>query len=657
MFNKYFSCGRLLLNDKLWFMKNLLYLLVIGSGLNLSAWSQTPGSGILFDSHVKNRFLILQSDQKNAASGYNVSYIRFNLYIDPAVEEISGYVATLFKLTQPRSSIQMELSDSFTIDSIVYQQTHLTFHHASPYYLTIFFMNELAAGTSAEIAIYYHGIPSPGQGFGSTGRLEHQGVPSFWTLSEPYGARDWWPGKNDLTDKADSADIIIRTPQQYRVASNGVLIRDEIIGNVRYNQWKHRYPIVPYLIGVAVTNYAVYTDTAYSEGIMVPVVNYVYPENLSAFQIQSKPIVPLMEFFSNLFTPYPFVEEKYGQAQIGKNGGMEHQTMTFLGQFDFEIMAHELAHQWFGDMVTLNSWHDIWLNEGFATYCTGLCYENMFNGYYWPIWKQWNLESVTSLPGGSVYVEDTTNVRRIFDSRLSYSKGALVLHMLRWVMGDEAFITACKNYLTDAHSQYGFASNEQLIAHMEAAAHMDLTEFFADWYYGEGFPSYLLEVTPTGHQHYRVELSQTTSHPSVSFFEMPVPVKLVGTEKDTVIILDHRQNHQVYEIDPGFEIQSAVIDPDQWLISANNEVLLDIPEANPYIAIKVYPNPAAGQIRVSAPNTQGQLLITDLTGRVVLQLDNFDRYARIDVSNFTQGSYFVHLTAKGLSADASFIKM
>lgn len=638
-------------------MKNLICLLMIWSGMNYVTRAQTPGSGILFDSHVKSSTNILKSDNKNAASGYDVSYIRFNLYIDPAVEEISGNVATLFKMTQPRSSIQMELTTDLTIDSILYGQTHLTFNHLSPYYLTIHFMNELAIGTIAEITIYYHGIPSAGNGFGSVGRLEHQGVPSFWTLSEPYGCRDWWPGKNDLTDKADSVDLIVRTPQQYRAASNGVLVRDEVTANIRTQQWKHRYPVVPYLIGVAVTNYAVYTDTAYSLGIMVPVVNYVYPENLPAFQIQSKPIVPLMEFFSNLFTIYPFVEEKYGQAQFGMGGGMEHQTMTFLGRFDFEVMAHELAHQWFGNMVTLNSWHDIWLNEGFATYCAGLCYENMFNGYYWPIWKQWNLESVTGLPGGSVYVEDTTSVSRIFDSRLSYSKGALVLHMLRWVIGDEAFFTGCKNYLTDAQSQYGFASNEQLKAHMEAAGQMDLTEFFADWYYGEGYPSYLLEITRTGNQHYRIELSQTTSHPSVSFFEMPVPVKLIGVEKDTVIILDHRQNHQVYDIDPGFEVQSAVIDPDQWLISANNEVLLDIPETNQYIPVKVYPNPAATQLRVSAPNVKGQLVITDLSGRIILQFDDFDGIARVDISNFAKGQYFLQINGKRGIADASFIKM
>jgi aminopeptidase N len=178
----------------------------------------------------------------------------------------------------------------------------------------------------------------------------------------------------------------------------------------------------------------------------------------------------------------------------------------------------------------LPRWQDIWLNEGFATYLTGLAIENIAGDQSFLNWKQRNVRVITTFPGGSVFVNDTTNISALFSGRLSYSKGAYLLHMLRWIMGDEQFFNGIRNYYEDPEVANGFAQHEQLVAHMEAAGDTSLTEFFNDWYYGEGYPVYSLKYSGDNSRTELV-LSQSTSHPSVDFFEMPVPVRVYNEQK------------------------------------------------------------------------------------------------------------------------------
>ncbi|MGE5317131.1 MAG: M1 family aminopeptidase, partial [Chloroflexota bacterium] len=606
----------------------------------------------------KNTPVLKSDDATDETSGYDVRYMKMNLNIDPNQLYISGYVSTVIQARIPLSEIKMQLATDFTVDSIIYAAQHLSFTHLQPWDLIITLPQPLVEGERMQFDIHYHGVPSTAQGFGTVGSEVHEGVPAFWTLSEPYGARDWWPGKNDLTDKIDTTEIIINTPVQYRAASNGLLISDTVSGNTRINHWKHNYPIAPYLIGVAVTNYAVYTDTTYSAGTMVPVLNYVYPETLEEAMSRTESTAPLMELYTDLFIPYPFSSEKYGHAQFGWGGGMEHQTMTFLGRFDFEIIAHELAHQWFGDAVTLNSWHDIWLNEGFATYLSGLSYEHLFDGFYWPRWKMITLNVITALPGGSVYVDDTTNINRIFDSRLSYRKGSYVLHSMRWLIGDSAFFAACRNYLNDPQAMYGFASTDLLKSHMEASSGKDLTEFFNDWYYGKGYPSYTLNVSSNEDQSYTLELSQVTSDPSVDFFEMPVPVTFYSGGVDTTFILDHHTNGQTWIVNlPFIIIDSINIDPEMWLISGNNQILLDSSNPDLNNKLQIYPNPTKDFIRLSSAKRNSIVYISDIKGSEIMQIRDYDGFKWIDVSTLRKGVYIVKIKSNTFEAKAKLVKL
>ena len=467
--------------------------------------------------------------------------------------------------------------------------------------------------------------------------------PIVWTLSEPYGAKDWWPCKESLADKIDSIDVYITCPQQYLAASNGKLVDDKISGQNRTAHWSHRFPIATYLIGIAVTNYQTYSDFLdLPNGEKIEVLNYVYPEYLATAKSKSTEILNILSFYNSKFMTYPFASEKYGHAQFGWGGGMEHQTMSFMTNLEFELVAHEMAHQWFGDYITLASWHDIWLNEGFATYLTGLTYENLQNGQYWQLWKNNQVSRIISSPDGSVYVPDTTNVNRIFNGRLSYSKGAYLLHMLRWEMGDALFFEGMKNYLKDPEIANGFASQEKLVKHMETVVDTSFTEFFKDWYYGEGYPIYRLTYyTDFGKQ--KLRISQSSSNSAVGFFEMHIPVRVWKDGKYTDLRLYNTTQNQEFIIAES-AVDKIEFDPDKWLI-AKADVVNPVPHVSMLSDIQIIPEAKYRSIRVLLPEYlgKGTLRIVDLSGRLVKVCELTESDSHINVSNLKSGIYLVNV--------------
>ncbi len=529
---------------------------------------------------------------------YDLTYQRMEWQIDPAVRFIAGKITSRYTSEIPSlQRIRFDLRENMTVDSVKSGNQHLQFTHPGDL-LEIVLQNAVQKGASDSLSVYYRGVPYR-SGFGSFEATTHgtEKVPVLWTLSEPYGAFEWWPCKQSLTDKIDSADIVVTSPELYRTASNGLLLSEKVKEGKRTMHWRHRYPIATYLVAVAVTNYTGYSDTVRLEGgKIMPVVNFVYPENLDDVKSKTGVTTGLISLFSRLFGEYPFAREKYGHAQFGWNGGMEHQTMSFMGIFDFELIAHELAHSWFGNTITLASWHDIWLNEGFATYATGLAYEGMFDGIYWKPWKKLIHDQIVSQNGGSVYVTDTTNVSRLFDSRLSYSKGAYLLHMLRGILGEEPFFRAVRNYFNDPLIKYKFATHDQWVKHLESASGTSLSGFFSDWYTGEGFPVYSAGFRHINPATLQITILQEPSVSSAGFFEMPLPVRVYNANKSDSadFRLDHRYNGQVFEVPVRFEVAGMAIDPDFWLIRKVNSVtaIRDLPGSDS--GMTLYPNPSSG---------------------------------------------------------------
>jgi hypothetical protein len=272
-----------------------------------------------------------------------------------------------------------------------------------------------------------------------------------------------------------------------------------------------------------------------------------------------------------------------------------------------------LAHQWFGNKITCGSWEDIWLNEGFATYLSGLCYERI-QPQYWKQFKQQRINSATSQAGGSVFVNDTTNVGRIFSGRLSYAKGAMVLHMLRWINGDSLFFQGVRNYLNDPALAYGYAKTADLKRHLSTTSGKNLDGFFEDWFTGQGYPSYKINWYPLANNQLMIQVKQTQSHPSVPYFKLPLPLRLKGPQgqvKD--IVLNHTFDGQNFSIQAPFSVNAIEFDPDYWLITKDN--LVEKTAVGTYdlrtlgFDMRIEPNPVSG-------NRLQALLTTPATGNL-----------------------------------------
>lgn len=622
-------------------MKNILLLplLLFTLGASAQDWS---GIDCIASQEAAMHRKMLQIPPKFTGQEYDLKYHRFNWTVNPAKDSIKGSITTYFTAVQNNLSlVDFSLMDNMLVDSVKYHGASAVSMHVNDK-VTITLPVAIAAGTLDSVTVYYHGKPLPAAGsFGSFITDVHSGAPVLWTLSEPYGAYEWWPCKNDLSDKIDSIDVYITYPTGNKAASNGILLSTETNGSWKTSHWRHRYPIAAYLIAIAVTNYSEYTENVMLSQGTLPVLNYVFPENLASAQSQTPDLWEVLQFYDSLIAPYPFMNEKYGHAQFNWGGGMEHQTMSYMVGFDYELMAHELSHQWYGDAVTCASWHDIWLNEGFATYITALCYD-FLQPAYWSSWKNGAIQYITSAPDGSVYVDDTSSVDRVFDGRLSYRKGAYVLHMMRWVVGDSAFFQGLRNYY-NAHL-YGYATTDDLISAMETASGKQLDEFFADWFYGQGFPTYSVQVEWTGTQT-KFVISQTQSHASVSFFEMPVPIKCNINEQDTTIVLNNTQNNQTFLLDIGMP-QSVSFDPEKWILSAGNQISLGISTAN-NLQPAVYPNPASDKLIISGLEA-GLVYKTELInaeGKVIYVTELSRQSNQINVDKYARGVYTLRLTA------------
>lgn len=575
----------------------------------------------------------LSAKASSQTGTYDVIYHRFNLYLNPDSSYISGSVTTYFKALVANDSLLLDASDFLNIDSVIYHGVKII-HKLNDNLLSVHFPAPLLMDKMDSLTIFYHSKPVA-SGFGSFSVTHHEGVPNLWTLSEPYGSRDWWPGKMSLNDKIDSIDIFTAVPSNYRSVANGVLVSEAQYESLRHMHWKHRYPIASYLIGVTVTNYVDYTEYIKTGADSFPVVNYVFPEEYPDIKQYTEKLSPIIRLYDSLFVAYPFKREKYGQAHFGWHGGMEHQTVSFVADFSEDLMAHELAHQWFGDKITCASWSEIWLNEGFATYLNGLAIEYL-RPHLWKQWKQEKIKGIVSLPDGSVYVPDTTDINRIFNSRLSYNKGALVLNMLRWELGDSVFFQACRNYLDDPALAYGFTTTSDLKKHFEAASGKNLDHFFQSWIYGEGYPLYLITWSQEKDK-LKLVISQNQSHPSVSFYKMHLPVKIKSLGGDTLLRLDHTVQNQEYEIKIQSRVTSVEFDPDVQLIARSN-IWREGEEE-----VLVLPNPARGLFRLYVRNYPlvNELTLFNELGRQVLVLKNYNSLSEIDISGLKYGIYLI----------------
>ncbi len=592
-------------------------------------------------------------------SSVNISYYGLNLTLTTGQNYLSGNVNVKGNFLIPNNTFFLNLSNSMSVDSVTGQGV-TGFTHLNNF-LNINFDNNR---NNFGIRIYYKGLPG-NSGFGSFTFSSQNSVPVIWSLSEPFGSSDWFPNKNSPSDKADSSEVWITCASNLTGVSNGLLYETiSNANNTKTYKWKSRYPISSYLISIAVTNYSLYTNYfKYAPADSMAVNHYLYPGTLNSVKSNLDLTPQMLALFSEKYSLYPFIQEKYGHAQFGWGGGMEHQTISSMGAFYTSVIAHELAHQWFGDKVTCRNFNSIWLNEGFATYSESVWLEN-YEGResYNEAIKSRMASARNAL--GSLYVLNTNNVNEIFNSNRTYSKGAVVLHMLRGVTGDSTFFDILKSYVNDPALAYSTAITEDLQRVSEQVSGKNLNYFFQEWIYGENYPVYTINWGKSKRADGRYDAIVTVTqkqNTNPAFFTMPVDVKISDSKGDTTFTVFNNAQTQTFSFVVNSNPSLVTFDP-------ANKILKDKKGDDPVESIDFrllqnYPNPFNPQTKIMymlKEYTDVNLRVYDLCGREVAKLvSDKQRPGTYEVAfiagNFASGVYLYKLDAGGLTESKKMV--
>lgn len=588
---------------------------------------------------------------------YDLLYQRMEVSLDPAVYNISGSVTSHFKPSQSMSSIYFDLANTLTVSQVQYHGTNLTFQQLPTKEVRIDFASSLPANVTDSLKITYSGPPATDNNAFSSG--SQNGTPIISTLSEPYGAQDWFPTKQSMNDKIDRFDFKITAPSQYNVAANGKLMSETQLQNgKKLTFWRTMYPMASYLVALAITNFTKLNDTMGSPPF--PFVNYVYPTTANNTSTMSNInwTKQVMDTFETYFGAYPFRNEKYGHMEFQYGGTcMEHQTMSSMSSWDRGVIAHELAHQWFGDKVTCGTWNDIWLNEGFATFGEHLANEKLLmTNAQFMTYLLGQKNYITGAPGGSVYVADSNldNIGVIFSSRLSYAKGGYVLRMLKWILGDTAFYQSLKEYHSRPNLAYSYAKTADLNTSLLQSTGKDFTEFFNDWIYGEGYPTYTIRWKQNGNQ-VTFRASQVQSSPTVSFFEMPLPIKVNGTGGQVAYFaLNNTTNNQYFTQTVSFPVASVEFNYEYQILEKNSTVSQDATLATadlPTETFALYPNPAHNELNIKGIFQKTDYTIYFTDGKLVRKAA-YEPGKAVNIAELVPGTYMFRIKDK----DIKFIK-
>lgn len=520
-----------------------------------------------------------------------------NIDINPSTGFVTGHnVMRVRSLAPALTTFRFRLQNILPIGGVKVNGNTAAYTRIDSANVDVTLDRAYAVDEQFDVRVDYSGNPQ-NNGFDSIVFSTQGGQPLAFTLSETNFAYTWWPTKDDNFDKS-TANLRFTIPSTMAIASQGTLQSITPAGTGKNTwHWKTDYPTATYLYSFSVTNYNRFQDS-YNWGgpSPMPLEFFIYPgsdttTNRNAWRAS----VQMLATFRPIFGLYPFINEKYGIYQFGFGGGMEHQTMTGQGSFGESLTAHELAHQWWGDMITCAKWNDIWLNEGFATYGEALWLERKPGSTGLPALHSAMAARRPSTVAGTIYKAEPLNVgdiNLIFSTASSYRKPAWVLHMLRRIVGDATFFQILAEYR--AQFEYKSALTTDFINVVNGVVGRDMNWFFQPWIYQPGAPAYQTawqNQTINGQPHLAVFVrqSQTTSYPTYS---MPIDlvVTIGGTPTTLRIWNDAREDH--YLIPTTGAATAVALDPTPWVLATANTTTTFV--QGPPRVLSVSPAPATG---------------------------------------------------------------
>ncbi len=596
-------------------------------------------------------------------SNYDVKFYKLDIEAERDTTAISGNVIIHAKATSATlDTFAFDLISSANVDSVYINniKQNTIIHTGDEVFVPL--STPVSNGNFVTAQIFYRSIPTATGFFsGITSATSSQwGNDVTWTLSEPFNAKEWWPCKQELKDKAESVYIFVTTNSDNMVGSNGLLTAVvNLPNNKKRYEWKSNYPIDYYLISIAVAKYIDYSFYAYPAGTQdsILIQNFIYdnPSCLSSVQNDVYQTKPLIETFSDLFSLYPFINEKYGHCLTELGGGMEHQTMTTLGGFSFWLVAHELGHMWWGDNVTCATWQDIWINEGFASYSEYLAYQYLKSQNDADNWMRSAMNYVMSQPDGSVFIpaQNAEDVWRIFNSRLSYKKGAVIIHMIRFELQNDSLLFATFHNFQNQFKD-SVATGLDFKSVLENTSGMNFTDFFNQWYFGEGFPTYNILWQQINDTLFFTS-TQTTSTTTTPLFKMLMEYKINYSGGDTIIKVYQTANINGYAIPFIQSIDSINVDPNNWVLNQVGSIITGIEDFTNPLYFSFGPNPCSDVLNIFTTKPC-EISIYDITGRLVHRVKSNNKHTNVNTETFRKGLYLIKASDGKHSYSGRFIK-
>ncbi len=539
--------------------------------------------------------------------------LHYEIYIDlyRGLVERNGYydgsVKIKFLLKENASSVKFHaVKNVISVDSVFLLRTSsgwfnvkINFQQQSEN-LDVNFPTVLPSGDTIEIKVYFKRRSDLDRGYYFYKKEEAQ-IPYdiAYTMTQPSDTRFWFPCYDEPWDKA-TVELIIKVPKNFLVAGNGLLMKDEINGEERIFHWKSKFPMSTYLIAFATSEYITFSDwykkvTNPSDSIEIKY--YVWREDSLKAVNAFKNVVDMMKFFSVKFGEYPF--EKYGMVAVYpfNYGGMEHQTMTTInrrwlnGNYEGGI-AHELAHQWWGNLVTCESWAEIWLNEGFASYSDALYTEYKYGDEtFISKLKSW---------ANSYFKEDSLIRYAIYNpppeklfGTAVYFKGAWVLHMLRNLIGDSTFFRVLQEWGKRYAYSTGTTRKFNDIVNEITGSNFDW--FFEQWVFNSGYPIFDFYITIVDSQ-ITIHLRQVQKNSII--FKVPIEFRISAQSFDTLLTFWSNTFDTIYVANVGFISNEGDVritfDPRWKILKKVNAIVVSKVEANTPLNFKLhqnYPNP------------------------------------------------------------------
>ncbi len=652
-------------------MRKLFYLLVLSAFVGLLA-IQLPaqqiiekGSWLCSQKALHNYSMSAQADDGYFPKAFDV--LKYDLDIDiwhcyqfPYTHNFNGKLVITFRADSAINTVKLDAAN-FSMDILSVSLAGISFAHSND-----------------KLLITLDRVYQPAEEFQVEIKYFHKNVEDYafyvkngWVFTdcEPEGARKWFPCYDRPSDKA-KWKLKAKVPATVRLGSNGDLADSTRLADTIWYTWNSEENVATYLDVISSRvnyNLDIVNWTNPNNPLQVVPIRFYYNPGEDPSFIKSI-IGNMTTFYSQTFCDHPFT--KNGFATLNDEfawGGMENQTLTSLcpNCWSEMLVAHEFAHQWFGDMITCATWADIFLNEGFATYTESLWLENT-QGY--AAYKQDVLSNanyyLSANPGWAISNPDwainTPSTSVLFNYAITYCKGAAVLHMLRYTIGDSLFFEVLHQYASNPLLQYESATIPDFINTVNTVTGEDYQWFFDEWIYAPNHPlyanTYSFDQLPDGN--WAVYFQATQTQTNTVFFKMPIEIRILGLDGlDTTIRVMNEYNNQPFMFVVNKKPLMLKFDPNNDIVLKQSglmvgTVALENKGFRAYMAGGHAEDIEATLVVESSKAQPCQVSLIDLTGKTVSrpfsgQLTAGINYIRVNTQGLKSGLYLVNVETPG----------